>query len=41
MKKRLFKEKAKKLVNRSEFKTRPDYRRKINQVRKELKNNLI
>ncbi len=36
MKKRLFKEKAKTLVNRLKYKTRPDYRRAINLIRKHL-----
>jgi len=36
MKKRLYKEKAKELVDRLKYKTRADYRRAINLVRKHL-----
>lgn len=36
MKKRLYKEKAKNIVNRDDYATRPDYRRAINFVRKYL-----
>jgi len=39
MKKRLFKEKAKTLVDRLKYKTRADYRRAINLVRKHLSRN--